>query len=228
MLSARHVHQWGSPWVDNFAIFPLSDDQRRLLYQATEKLDRNIIKKSEIFRSIWDAVDKYISENGPVFFRLSTASPKDVNMSKDHPTLCATSAEYLFGIMVRSFRMMEELMDDEDFSLVLRKWDTRIKEDNEWRCFIIDRQCIAISRMIDCSRPEEKTRGTIESYINKYKHLFPEDNLAIDLVVGKEGEEDDVIFIEFNTLDDELDCFGIFDHEGITYPQKLHRLTNRC
>ena len=113
--------------------------------------------------------------------------------------------------MTRSFRVMEYLEDfDVKYAIILQKWDDRIKEDSEYRCFIFDRKCEAVSRIIDCSEPTKEVKDRLEDYIKNNVEFFPDNDVALDVCVLNSGE---IIFIEFNPVNDELDTYGIMDRD---------------
>ena len=137
---------------------------------------------------------------------------KDSYFKSNEPLLKATNAEKLFNVFVTSMRICEELEDEDDFAIILTPWNDKIKPDNEYRCFIFNSVCEAISRMIDESEPDDRTNKIISNYIDKNLSLFPSTTIALDIVVTEEME---AIFIEFNPIDDELDTYGILRRDKL-------------
>lgn len=202
-----HVHKWGKPWTDHFAIFELSSKQEQLLHDAALNEDPSILSEGKEFSVIWNGVDEYVKKHGAVFPRLSTTSAKDTGES-----LCCKSVEQVFSLLVKSFRILEDLESQElgDFALVLRQWDDRISEEKEYRCFIFEGKCQAIAKKSDSSKPDTDMSSLLHSYVEEHAHSFPDLNVALDVVVTSDA----IIFIEFNPLDNELDTCGILEtHE---------------
>jgi hypothetical protein len=199
---AAHVHTWGKPWTDLFKIYMLTNQQRLLLVSACTKIDESVVVNSTEFKSIIEDMEKYINKYKVVFFRLSTLSPKDVNSS-----VKATNINDIFKTIVNSFRLLEDLECEQEYSLVLRPFDDRINLKNEYRCFIVKRNCELIVNAYDYKQPDEEKDKIVRKYISEHIKLFPEDNIALDIAIYKE----EVIFIEFNTFDKELDTYDSFD-----------------
>lgn len=185
-MNALHVHRWGKPWTDGYGFFDITEDLR------TGRIDA----ATEV------AINAYINQNGPVFWKLSTASPKDVEIV---PT---TSAKQLMNTLVRSNRIAEYLEHtDQEYQLCLKPWDSRISLEREYRCFVFQGKCEAISRIIDCEAPDPMVEKIIMDYIANQVDTFPEQDVALDICLN--GTE--VIFIEFNPIDECLDRYGIID-----------------
>jgi len=169
-LSPLHVHQWGKPWTTFFKIFELSTEQEEALIEAATALDSSLLKSNKCFTSIWKGVDDYIKSNGPVFVRLSTTSPKDTGDS-----LCCQKVEDVFNLLAKSFRILEDLESKElgSFSLAIRKWETKIKENNLYRCYLINGVCEAVAKMDDSSEPNKSNQVLIANYIKKTSIYVP-------------------------------------------------------
>lgn len=222
--NAIHAHMWGHPWIDDLGVFILTREQNELLLDATNKLDINILKNDTEFMQLWKEIDQFIQINGPVFFRLSPASPKDVRLHDDpDPPLKAKDAEKIFNVMTRSFRILEYLEDSgTNYAIILKKWNDNIKADSEYRCFIFNRKCEAVAKMIDGSEPSDEIKHILGKYIEENVNRFPEDDVAIDVSVS----DNNVIFIEFNPVDEELDTYGIV-HRGIQLSEYAHEALQR-
>lgn len=200
MSSVLHMHKFGHPWINHLEVFPLSPDLQQILYKACQTNDIKLLQMSE-FISVWDKIDTYIKKNGPMFFKLSSISAKDSYFKSDEPLLKATSAEKLFNVFVTSMRICEELADEDedDFAIILTPWNDKIKTDNEYRCFIFHGVCEAIAKL-DEGELTPIADQIIRNYIKQNLYLFPSKTVALDLVVTDAAE---VIFIEFNPIDDE-------------------------
>jgi len=215
---SAHAHKWGQPWIDQMGIFPITKQDQQLFWQACQDINPDMCKSSEL----WSKIDQYIQQNGTCFFKLSTASPKDVTLEDGKGPSCkVNSTERLFKSLTRSFRIMEYLEDNsEDYAIVLTKWNDKIDFNNEYRCFVLDGICEAISHMIDCSDPSPEIEFLIHNYINLHHKTFPESAVALDLCVTNDNE---VIFIEFNPVDEELDSYGIIDR-NVPITEKLYAM----
>lgn len=218
---AAHAHKWGHPWINNMKIFLLTKPNQLLLWNACQDLNPNLIKPTKL----WHEIDQYIQQTGPCFFKLSTASPKDVILEDGKGPSCrADSVERLFKALTRSFRIMEYLEDDlEDYAIVLTKWNDKIEFKNEYRCFVVDGVCEAISHMEDCTDPSPEITTLIHQYIQQHHNTFPESAVALDLCITGDHE---IIFIEFNPIDEELDSYGIIDR-NCPISEKLYALLQR-
>lgn len=156
-----------------------------------------------------------------MFFKLSSVSPKDVILDDGNPTLKATSAERLFNVITKSFRILDELeeqKEDNHFALILSKWDDKIKYENEYRCFIFNGLCEAIAKLSDESEPDIYTENIINDFINRHKDKFPDSTVALDISVDTSVQKDKIKFIEFNPVDDELDTCGILKRDKLLSP----------
>lgn len=215
-MDSAHAHKWGHPWIDNMGIFLLSKSEQKLLWQACQDINHNLIKPTPL----WEQINQYIQQNGTCFFKLSTASSKDVNLEDGiEPSCKADSVERLFKALTRSFRIMEYLEDEsQDYAIILTKWNDKIDFKNEYRCFILDGVCEAISHMEDCKDPSPEIHLIIHQYIDFHKNTFPESAVALDVCVTDEKE---VIFIEFNPVDEELDTYGIIER-NVPISEKMY------
>ena len=215
---AAHAHLWGHPWTNQMGIFPISKQDQQLLWQACQDLNPELIKPLQL----WKDVEQYIQNNGTCFFKLSTASSKDVTLDDGKGPSCkADSVERLFKALTRSFRIMEYLEDDKiDYAIVLTKWNDKIDFKKEYRCFVVDGVCEAISHMDDCQDPSPEIKTLIHQYIDQHKEMFPESAVALDLCVTNDSE---IIFIEFNPIDEELDSYGIIDR-NVIISEKLYAM----
>jgi len=215
---AAHAHLWGHPWTNQMGIFPISKQDQQLLWQACQDLNPELIKHLQL----WKDIDKYIQDNGTCFFKLSTASSKDVTLEDGKGPSCKSdSVERLFKALTRSFRIMEYLEDDKiDYAIVLTKWNDKINFENEYRCFVLDGVCEAISHMANCQDPSPEIKTLIHQYIDQHKEAFPELAVALDLCVTDDRE---IIFIEFNPIDEELDSYGIIDR-NVIISEKLYAM----
>jgi len=213
---AAHAHKWGHPWIDQMGIFPLTKQEQQLLWQACQDLNPDLIKPIKL----WKDIDNYIQENGTCFFKLSAASPKDVNLEDGKGPSCrADSVERLFKALTRSFRIMEYLEDEDiDYAIILTKWNDKIDFKNEYRCFVLDGVCEAISHMDNCQDPSPEITTLIHQYIQQHHPTFPESVVALDLCVTNDHE---IIFIEFNPIDEELDSYGIIER-NVKISEKLY------
>ena len=214
MTSVLHMHKFGHPWIDHLKVFPLSSELRQILYKACETNDTKLLQTEE-FLPLWNEIDVYIKENGPMFFKLSSISAKDSYFKDDGPLLKATNAEKLFNVFVTSMRICEELEDEDDFAIILTPWNDKIKVNNEYRCFVFYGVCEAIAKL-DESELTPRADKLVRDYIKKHLHLFPSQTVALDLVVT---DTDEIIFIEFNPIDDELDTYGIL-RRGVVLSEK--------
>lgn len=207
--NSLHAHKWGPKWTANMGIFILKKDEQKLLYDASQELNPDMIKGTEL----WNQIKTFIDTTGVCFFKLSTATSKDVTLDDGlGPSYKAVSVERLFKALTKSFRIMEYLEDPwspEGYAIILTKWNDKIDLNNEYRCYICDGVCEAISRIVDCTEPSEKIRQMIKDYIEINKDSFPEESLALDLCIMG----DEIIFIEFNPMDEELDRYGIIDRD---------------
>jgi len=221
--SGLHVYQWDKWWSGNFVIHMLSEQQRKLLYLACEQvvMGPELIRDSVEFKQMWDDIDAYINKVGSVFVKLSSVSPKDVEL-EDGMGLRNDSVERVFKLLTRSFRIMSELeyndddeKEEQQYAIVVRKWDTRIKHDNEYRCLIVDGKLDSMVRMHDekLLSQHDTNFQTVEEYVRTYGCLLPNVNIALDIAIDEENVYNDscnnVIFVEFNPLDDELDLYGV-------------------
>lgn len=206
MTNILHAHKWGTPWTNHLKVFHMNKEQQNILHDACEKNDIEILKNKK-FISLYNEIDEYIRNNGPMFFKLSSISPKD-SYYKDPtnaPLLQASNADKLFNVFVTSMRITEELEDNDLFPIILSPWNDKISEDDEYRCFIFYGNCEAIAKRDDESEPTSEINSLITNFIEKHKKEFPDQTVALDVAV----EGDNVIFIEFNPVDDELDTYGI-------------------
>lgn len=215
---SSHAHKWGSPWTDQMGIFLLTKQDQQLLWQACQNLNPELIKPT----ILWKQIDNYIQNNGTCFFKLSTASPKDIILDDGKGSSCkADSVERLFKALTRSFRIMEYLEDNDiDYAIVLTKWNDKIDFKNEYRCFVMDGICEAISHMDDCTDPSPEISNLINQYIYQHHPTFPETAVALDLCITNENE---IIFIEFNPIDEELDSYGIIDR-NVKISEKMYAM----
>lgn len=212
-MDCLHVHHWNPFWTNNLRIFLLSDNNRKTLLEAYQKSDIKLLQAGE-FLSLWNGIDKAIEEIGPVFFKLSSISPKDsyYKSSNGEPVLKSSNTEKLFNVFLTSMRIGEEIEDEGDFAIILAPWNDKIKFDNEYRCFVFYGVCEAIAKMCDESDPNARLTLLINNYINKHLHLFPSKTVALDIIVT---EQDEIIFVEFNPIDDEIDNFGILRRDKL-------------
>ena len=214
MSSVLHMHKFGHPWTDHLKVFKLSSDLQQILYKACQTNNVKLLQTSE-FLPLWNEIGVCIKEHGPMFFKLSSISAKDSYFKSDEPLLKATNAEKLFNVFVTSMRICEELEDEDDFAIILTPWNDKIKVNNEYRCFIFYGICEAIAKL-DEGELTPKVDQLIRNYIQKHLHLFPSQTVALDLVVT---DADEIIFIEFNPMDDELDTYGIL-RRGVSLSEK--------
>ena len=206
MANILHAHLWPQPFTTNLTVFPITPIQQTILYKACEANDINLLNHPD-FIPLYNRIDNYLKENGPHFFKLSSISAKD-SYYKDPtnaPLLQATTAHKLFSVFTTSMRITEELDDNDSFPIILTAWNDKIREDNEYRCFIFDGICEAIANREDESDPDLPTKELIEEYIKTHLSQFPDPTVALDVAVY----DNQVIFIEFNPVDEELDTYGI-------------------
>jgi hypothetical protein len=222
-----HVHLWGQPWINNRHIIQLTTQQHSMLCKACIELDMSIIQTRE-FTPIVMFIDQYIAQVGPIFFRLSSVSPKDV---KCPPV--ATSAQEVFDMIIHSIRCQRELKSADHFSLVFAPFDPRIALEGEFRVFIVHNTIHAIA---NCARKEvtEVQRQRIDQYVQSRAKYFPYHSLALDIAISL-LPSNEIIFIEFNPLDDELDTFGAFNNnddaelrELLCQPSKRGKESTAC
>lgn len=207
-MSILHAHRWGHPWIDNLHIFPLSASQQNLLFRACESLDSELLFNDPDFQTtLLSPIDKCIQEAGPCFFKLSSAAPKDSDYKDaEGPALRATSANRLFRVFVRSFRMMEELEDPGDFALILTPWNDNVDPKIEHRCFIVDGKLEAVQNMFLAAPATPAALNSVQRYLQARLASLPQPTLAMDLSLPPNSEP---IFVEFNPLDSELDTYGL-------------------
>lgn len=162
-----------------------------------------IIQTPEFTPIIAD-IEQYIareSHDGSVFFRLSSASPKDVEC----PPI-ARSARDVFEMIIHSIRCQRELKSADHFSLVLTPFNPRIAPENEFRVFIVRETIRAIANMARKEVIPDQKEWYGKHFAQSHAKCFPYHSLALDIAIL----DCKVIFIEFNPLDDELDTFGAF------------------
>jgi myosin-crossreactive antigen len=111
--------------------------------------------------------------------------------------------------MVKSERVFEDLTDYRDFAIIFNKWNANIDMKNEFRCFIFDNECECIVNTYTFKKLNEDTAEykSIKNYIENNKEKFPEKHVALDVAINKTSGE--IIFIEFNCVDNELDTFDM-------------------
>lgn len=157
--------------------------------------------------------------------------PKKLQLAVFPSLKCHTTVQAL-ARLVRSARVMDEIeecaAEDQDrFAIILKAWDMRIRSEREYRCLIYERELEAIIHEA-AKELSDSDRKCIESWVVKHISLFPEATLALDLALhdltapvsaaaatdkAKDSKQSEsaveVIFVEFNSLDKELDTFGV-------------------
>lgn len=156
-----------------------------------------------------------------VFSRISTISPKDLFPEDENgkQNLYFDNVEDLFNKMINSNRVIEDIleMENDKFTLILKKWNEKIFNNPEYRCIIYDRMYVA--HFLTCGIINNNSVDKIiKEYIINTSNKFPENHLALDIAITKENE---VIFIEFNLLDNELDMYG-YDVQSLS--PEIYRL----
>lgn len=218
---AAHAHWWGPKWTTDrgMGIWSLFAKQHRTLFDCCTTQDINPLMEGEEFKQIRAGMTEYLKK-GPAHIRLSTVSPKDASVKNGRNPLRVTTVEKVFESLVMGFRVMEEL--DEGnlslivYALILTPWNDRIRKDNEYRCLIYDGQYqCTIKETKEMKRkmitPEDPEDRILRAYVATHSADFPEPNVALDVAVDMSimNTKNIVIFIEFNTLDEELDLFGV-------------------
>lgn len=220
MNNATFAHCWGSPWIDDFKIIMLSQYQKQLLLESYENQNIELLKNSKEFNQIIQQIEEYIQLYQFVFFRISTVSSKDVKSNDNTSPVFAENSDMLLNKLIKSERVNEDLEKDYEQAIILRKWNFKINKSNEYRCFIINRKLEAIIKMSDCSLPNKDVENLLIKYVDSHKHLFPENNVALDVAVTLDNinninidniNNNYVIFIEFNPVDDELDLYDVLN-----------------
>jgi len=221
---ALHIHRWGSPWTDGYHLYPLSPTQLSLMYTAYETIDPKYLQGDE-FLSLRTTLSNLLSSHPILFFRLSCCSAKDVPYDSFGPFYKINSIDRLFSSICQSLRIADEIRDQfdrpssekisrnessenlcrkEDYVLAFRSWNEDITAERERRLLIVERKLVAV---ILPSQKKIELEGEVferlREYVERYKERLPEETLAMDVAV--KGE--DVVFIEFNPLDEQLDTF---------------------
>lgn len=206
MLNVLHAHMWGSPWTNDLGIFVISP---KMALEMLSSIDCNSKFQNLTFPSaLNEFIETFIQNNGPCFFRLSGASPKDSTFANT-PLLKATSAEYIRKVCIESNRFEEELetcvLTDRSIAFILRKWDEKIEKCDTYRIFVGEGEYELAVRMSDCTIAKGSTAFNLRKYVDKHIKTFPHYTLALDVAL----DGDNIIFIEFNPIDDELDMYNV-------------------
>ncbi len=168
------------------------------------------------------------------FVRLSTRSGKDVakhdtdkQRCEQHSILKCNNAMDMFKQLVNSNRIQEDMRDkkkNQQLYICIFPWISSIRPDNEYRCFIYQKQLVAVSRMLyDLDEPSKDKKNEIKERIEEfyatYMIYIPYDNCIVDLCVN----DDKIIFIEFNPYSKEITDSYLFDWENdsdILFPSR--------
>jgi len=209
-MDILHAHLWGKPWTDELGILTLDTEAcEKLLQMIEEQVSIQFVKI--VLPEVWDFIDNYIKECGACFFRLSGASPKDSTYTCQEPLLKADSVEYLLKVCFESNRFMEELDEaillENEIALILRKWDDNICKCDEYRIFVGDGKFELAVRMSDTKLASGDVEQQLRNFVEKYVSLFPSPTLVVD--VAFDPVTQNITFIEFNPIDDELDIYNV-------------------
>lgn len=209
-MNILHAHLWGKPWTNELGILTLDPEAcEKLLQMIEEQVSIQFVKI--VLPEVWNFIDNYIKECGPCFFRLSGASPKDSTYMCQGPLLKADSVEHLLQVCFESNRFMEELDEavllEREIALILKKWDDNIHKCDEYRIFVGDGEYELAVRTSDTQLAKNDVAYRLRNYVKKYASLFPASTLAVD--VAFDNITQNIIFIEFNPIDDELDMYNV-------------------
>lgn len=219
MSCALHVHRWGSPWSDHYKVIPLSSAQLKLVFEACEKLDANLLAESDVFSNVREAIEAELSVCPILFFKLSSASCKDVAGDDFGPPFKINSLQRLLKSLVYSFRIMSEIEDEwdpeepdsrrrDDYALALRSWSDDIQPDTEYRLLVVERKLEAVIQQSTGTFITGEVHDLLNEYVDLHSSTFPEPTLAMDVYLKRGSKTpQDVGFIEFNPCDEELDTF---------------------
>jgi hypothetical protein len=206
-MNILHAHLWGSPWVDDLSIFKLSSWRCKQLCE----IEPHRVEKEIPY--LWLFIENIIDARGPCFFKLSCTSPKDSIYPCSTPKLKGMDAQYVINVCLNSPRFIEELENayllGYDVAFILKKWNDDIEKSDEYRLFVGDgRYELAVNMNNNKIVGVDNQLNTIfDEFVKNHVDSFPGLTLAID--VAYSVEKDEIIFIEFNPIDDELDTYEV-------------------
>jgi hypothetical protein len=209
-MNILHAHLWGDSWTSDLGIFELDSEMcEKLLHLIEEQVSIQLVKI--VLPELWNFIDDYIKEHGPCFFRLSGASPKDSTYKCQGPLLKANDVEHLLQVCFESNRFIDELDEsiliDRNIAFILRKWNDEIGKCDEYRIFVGDGEYELAVRMSDMEFAKDNVAYHLRKFVEKHVSSFPSSTLVID--VALDPVTYNVIFIEFNPIDDELDMYNV-------------------
>lgn len=205
-MNILHAHLWGSPWIDDLSIFKLSSFRCK---QLCEIESENVEKEMPY---LWLFIENVIENIGPCFFKLSCASPKDSNYPCSTPKLKGINAQHVINVCLNSPRFIEELENayivGHDVALILKKWNDDIMKSDEYRLFVSDGKFeLAVNMNNPKVDVDNQLNIIFDEFVKNHVDSFPGLTISIDVAYSFEKEQ--VIFIEFNPIDDELDTYEI-------------------
>jgi hypothetical protein len=170
---------------DNSIVIAVSEVDRQMLYQDSIVCDMlGIQPHPEKIRetSFYEILQNYLKDKHGVFVKIADASPKDVI------TKALVTPEEIWMTLASSKRIRTFLsfLKPGSCELVLRPWDSRIKPENEFRVFIKDRKCVAISQQHwnKFVGPEiTESCKAILKWVNNRVTALPYDNVVMDMFV---------------------------------------------
>ena len=209
-MNILHAHLWGKPWTNELGILTLDPEAcEKLLQMIEEQVSIQFVKI--VLPEVWHFIDNYIKKNGPCFFRLSSASPKDSTYTCQGPLLKADSIEHLLQVCFESNRFMEELDEtillEREIAFILKKWDDNISKCDEYRIFVGDGKFELAICMSDTKLATRDVEQQLRNFVEKNVSFFPSHTLVVDVAFNNVTH--DIIFIEFNPIDDELDIYNV-------------------
>lgn len=192
-LKALLPQNWGKVWCNNFHFIKLSiDDINNIL--KTETLPSHILASIEMILQ---------QLNCSIFIKLASTSPKD----SKHPLKVNTSKE-VNKLFMSSNRILNELYESSvlkwDTYILVSPWNKRIENGEEFRLLVCNGKLDVAINTKTCTI-DTKNFNLFSAWIDDNSYHLPVNTICIDIALFY-GE---IIFIEFNPINDELDLYGI-------------------
>lgn len=192
-LKALLPQKWGKVWCNDFHFIKLTID------------DIDNILQNEILPShILVHIDKILKQlNCTVFIKLASTSPKDSEYS-----LKVNTSKEVNQLFMSSNRILNELYELSllkwDTYILVRPWNKRIENGDEYRLLVCDGKLDIAIHTKTCTIDTTHIK-LFSTWVDDNVYHFPVKSICIDVALFY-GE---VVFIEFNPINDELDLYGV-------------------
>ncbi|CAK9819867.1 Cell division cycle protein 123 homolog [Anthophora plagiata] len=198
-------------WMDGS---PVVNEEHSLDFQPTFP---------QFSQKIQDTIDEY----GAVFIKSNWSSPLDATWVAPTKTLKCETLEEVYLLLKSSDRIVKDLSNIKNYTdhetpmkycLVLKQWRD-INPCTEFRCFVIEKELIAISQR-DISQYysyNESEKYNIQTdikslFMERIKDRFPLDNYSFDVIRYK---KDKVKIVDFGPLDESATKGTLFTYEEL-------------